>query len=689
MTFAQPLFLFALSALAIPVIIHLFNFRRYKKVWFTNVRFLTDIKQENRKRSQLKHLLILLMRLLAVAALVIAFAQPYFSRNVAKAKPAGRQAVSIYIDNSFSMEALSPDGRLLDQARQKALEIVRSYSPADRFQLLTNDFEGRHQRFMTPDEFKTALEEVKISPVTRKVSEVMRRQSDLLGSSGSNGRSAFLLSDFQRSSSDLTSLQADTATAFYFVPLETNKLANLSFDSAWFESPIRQPGQSDRLHIRIRNSGEEAMEKIPVKLTVNGTQKALASCSAEPGSFADLTLPFTNNPSGIQSCVLSLTDFPVTRDDRFYLSFSLSPSLPVLCINGGAENVYLNALFQGDSNFVFRNEPAGRLDYSSFSRYPLILLNGVTEIPSGLSQELTRFLNNGGSLMIFPAEKPDLVSYRSFLETFGAPVPVAPDTARQRISFVNTESPVYHGVFESDGNGKVLLPENTDLPVALRYFTAGRPAGSAAEDLLRLQNGRPFLTVTPAGKGKLYLCQSPADDRWSSFPKHTLFVPTLYRIALLSQPSPPLYYSASADLRIALQHDSAGIRETYRIRNPETEYEFIPEVKTIDGAAYLFPHDRIPDAGNYLVLAGTQPLQGISVNYDRRESDLECYSPAELQDALKRTGVRDFSVFRDKNKPVTRLIEESGMGTPAWKYFIILALLALLGEILLVRLMKN
>ena len=68
MAFAQPLFLIALAGLAIPVIIHLFNFRRYKKVYFTNVSFIADIKQESKKRSQLKHLLILLMRLLSHCA---------------------------------------------------------------------------------------------------------------------------------------------------------------------------------------------------------------------------------------------------------------------------------------------------------------------------------------------------------------------------------------------------------------------------------------------------------------------------------------------------------------------------------------------------------------------------------------------------------------------------------------------
>ena len=124
MSFVNPLFLVALSALVIPIIIHLFNFRKFKKIYFTNVRFIAEIKQETKKRSQLKHLLILLMRLLAIASLVIAFAKPYIPSPLQHKKFTGRQAISVYIDNSFSMEALSSGGRLLDMAKTDRKSVV-------------------------------------------------------------------------------------------------------------------------------------------------------------------------------------------------------------------------------------------------------------------------------------------------------------------------------------------------------------------------------------------------------------------------------------------------------------------------------------------------------------------------------------------------------------------------------------
>ena len=162
MQFLFPAFLFALAALAIPVIIHLFHFRRFRTVYFTNVRFLREVKEETSNRRKIRDLLVLLARCLAVALLVLAFAQPFLPRNTEGVKK-GEQAVSIYIDNSFSMNALSKDLSLLEKAKQKAHEIVQAYANNDKFQVLTSDFEGRHQRLVSKEEAMTFIDEVKIT----------------------------------------------------------------------------------------------------------------------------------------------------------------------------------------------------------------------------------------------------------------------------------------------------------------------------------------------------------------------------------------------------------------------------------------------------------------------------------------------------------------------------------------------
>ncbi|MCX6250514.1 MAG: BatA domain-containing protein [Bacteroidetes bacterium] len=689
MGFANPLFLIALSALAIPVIIHLFNFRRFKKIYFTNVRFIAEIKQETRKRSQLKHLLILLMRLLAIACLVLAFAQPYLPSPMQYKKYSGKQIVSIYIDNSFSLEALASGGRLLDLAKTKAHEIADAYNPSDLFQLLTNDFEGRHQRFVNREELKTLVDEVQISPALHTIPEVIKKQNSMLEDVNGRNRSAYIISDFQKSTARIGSVKSDTSVAYFFIPVIAEKVNNLYIDSAWFDSPVQQPNQAVKLKVRIRNCSDESFEKLPLKLLVNNVQKGLASFSVSPRGDAIVVLPFTNNAKGIQYGTLQITDYPVTWDDNFYFSYPVNPAIPVLSINGDKVNVYLDALFRNDTAFTFTNASEKQLDYSSFVHYPLIILNSIDEISSGLGQEITRYIKQGGNVVIFPSDKINTGNYKTFLSSLTLPWFSGLDTNRQRIGEVNAESRIFNDVFLKDANGKVHLPENVDLPMVFRHYPENASIRSGTENLLKLQNGQCFLSVTGIEKGKVYLFSAPLDEKFTSFPKHSLFVPTLYKIALLSQPDIPLYYNIDAGNAINITADSLKGREVYKISKPGTNFEIIPEMRSVGQEMVMFPHDQIKEAGHYNVSADHTTLLGLAFNYNRIESDLTCLTPAELEKDLKQTRIRYFAVLPAKKVPLTKQIYQMSQGTALWKYFIILTLLFIAGEILLVRLLKE
>src|SRR6185312_3714430 len=115
MHFLYPAFLFALFSLAIPVLIHLFNFRRYQKIYFSNVQFLKEVQEQQSSRRNLKELLILAARLLALFFLVLAFARPYISGQK-NSKAGAQRVVSIFVDNSYSMQTLNREGSLLDEA---------------------------------------------------------------------------------------------------------------------------------------------------------------------------------------------------------------------------------------------------------------------------------------------------------------------------------------------------------------------------------------------------------------------------------------------------------------------------------------------------------------------------------------------------------------------------------------------
>src|SRR4051812_29873431 len=242
MMFVYPLFLWALAAITIPIIIHLFNFRRYKKVYFTNVKFLKELQQESKSKSRLKELLILAARSLAIACLVPAFCQPFIPGKDAALKNTGARAISLYIDNSFSMENVNKQGPLLEIAKNRAKEVIKAFGNADKFQIITNDFEGRHQRFNTKEDALSVIEEIKVSPSVRLLSDVVKRQADFLSSSSLNNRKVFIFSDAQRSTFNLEEVITDSTFKTMLVPLKANRVNNIFIDSCWFETPLQQKG---------------------------------------------------------------------------------------------------------------------------------------------------------------------------------------------------------------------------------------------------------------------------------------------------------------------------------------------------------------------------------------------------------------------------------------------------------------
>jgi hypothetical protein len=139
MSFLYPTFFWALAAIAIPVVIHLFNFRRYKRIAFTNVRFLKEVSEETQSQQKLKHLLVLISRCLAIIFLVAAFAQPYLPGKQVQNIGAS-SIVGFYLDNSFSMNAETEAGLTLEVAKNKVREALTAYKENDRFFLVTNNW---------------------------------------------------------------------------------------------------------------------------------------------------------------------------------------------------------------------------------------------------------------------------------------------------------------------------------------------------------------------------------------------------------------------------------------------------------------------------------------------------------------------------------------------------------------------
>ncbi|MCX6352163.1 MAG: BatA domain-containing protein, partial [Bacteroidetes bacterium] len=212
MSFLFPSFLFSLFAFSIPVIIHLFNFRRYKKIFFTNVNFIASVQEETKSQNNLRHLLLLLLRLLALAAIIFAFAQPFIPQKQSTVNP-GKNYIALYIDNSFSMSNTAKEGELLQFAKKKTEEIAKSYSEGDGYQLVTNDFDIKHRHWVTQKEVIKLISEVSVSPASKKLSEVYAHMREAYRDVNAHNKLAYIVSDYQTSFADISATAKDRDTS--------------------------------------------------------------------------------------------------------------------------------------------------------------------------------------------------------------------------------------------------------------------------------------------------------------------------------------------------------------------------------------------------------------------------------------------------------------------------------------------
>ena len=672
MGFLYPDFLFAWLLMSIPIIIHLFNFRKFKKVYFTNVQFLKDVQLQTSSTQKLKERLILASRLLTLFFLVLAFAQPYLKskNNLSSLK---RNVVSIYLDNSYSMEAVNKNGSLLDEGKRKAKEILEAYQLNDRFQLLTNDFDGKQQRLLTKEELLDELNEVKVSPFYKNYQSIVYRQQEVLLKENEVNRISYLISDFQKQSSWKEKLQADTSIKINAITLTANELPNVSIDSVYFLSPIHQPNGKETIVFVSSNHSNKAIENVSVKLMVNGVQKALGNLNLDARQKGTDTLTFSGLSAGWQNAEMILKDYPITFDDQLKFSFEVKKQLPVLAIYQQKAVRNIAVAYQTDAFFNFIAVDESQINYSGFSQQQLIVLENLKSISSGLAQQLKVYVEKGGSLTVFIPLNADLNSYQQFLTGLGADYPTGLKKQTLKAEQLNLNHPIFEEIFDQ-------VPKNLDLPFASSYFEASSLTRTTKQVLIKGQGNENLLSAYQVGKGSLYLSFLPLEDEASNLARHALFLPILFKTAFLGNQESTLFYTIGQNVEIGLNGIELSEAEVLKLKNNETE--IIPQLNRKSNGNSLYIADQINKPGFYQLLDEGKIKAVFAFNESREESALDFYNKTDLQELL---GINNNQILESNNSSIQQQIKQANLGSSFWKLCLILTIIFLLIEILLIR----
>jgi hypothetical protein len=657
MSFVYPSFLWALSVLSIPIIIHLFNFRRTTRIFFSNTRLLRQVREETTQKRKLKQYLVLASRLLFLLFLVFAFSQPFLP--AAEQLSAGNNKV-IYLDNSYSMTLPVEDKlRALDAAVNFTREITEVFPPDTRYRLMTNDFAPFSNSYKTKAEVQDLLAQMRLSPVSRTADEIVNRL-------GSLRDETFWLSDFQKSTWGAENFAFDSLRQWHLIPIVAGGTSNVFVDSLYLDNPFMVRGEKNTIRVKLRNQGPRRIEGLVVKLALNGAQAATASATLEPNSGADIAFDVTAGLQGLNSGVVSYNDFPAAFDNEFSFTLNFSRTIRVMEIKPDREATYIEKVFGNKQLFQFKSYQSSNVDYSQVSTSDLVVINGVNKLDAALGATLASYRISGGTLLLVPGTQPDVLSYSSAL---GLPtLRWLAGESREELDRPDYNNPLFENIFEERA-------VQMAMPAARRKLDWGQDRTA----VLRFRDGSPFLSQF----GKLFVLASPLVKDATDFYNHALFVPVMYRIAALGVKNESRLYYFLAENMVTVLADSLYGEEPVRLVGAQ---EIIPpQRKDIDKVVMELPKFSMT-SGFYQVMFREDTLDRIAFNLSREESFLDCFAADELRQAF---GSSFVSVFESKSpSSFAADIKERYLGTPLWKHALILALLFLLAEVLLIRFLK-
>lgn len=665
--FLHPLFLYGLFVLTIPIILHLFSFRKYKKVYFSNFNFLASLQQQKKNSSKLKNILLLLLRLLALASIIFAFATPYISPKQNKVPVEKSSKIIIYTDNSFSMSNSGTKGSLLEEAKKHLFDIINAYPASTSFVLLTNDESPNNT--LTKEQAIALLAGIKTTANSKKLSEVLKEAHEIAKEQQST---LFIISDFQKKNCDFQSFQPDSTLEKVLLMLTPENLNNLYIKDVTFDQAFHKKNQADKITITLVNASGKEYNNVPLSLTINDKKKSQGKVNIPANGEKQIEINYQNTEEGFYKGVVEISDFPVIFDNKFYFSYGINENATILCIEQSGHNPYFQKLFSDSTTFSCTYRNVNQTVNINFSHYNLIILDRVSMISSGLSSALENYVQNGGNLFVIPGDKNTVTAQNRLFQQMHAPLLGTPDT-NSTIANIETQSALFRDVFEKE-------EKNPQLPQAKQFYHLKNTGNS--EKLLTDKKGFTVLTAQTFGKGNLYLSAFDYSPENSDMVYHPLFVPLMVNMVCNINSALSTSYFLNSDKPVILSNQITQDNPQLRVVNSDHSFEFIPDPrKDFSGDLILANAKEIREAGLYEVKQDEQIMDILAYNYNRDESQMEFCTEETLQKQFPAARIENIkSTQLNRNSEIVKeiVLEDNNHYLTFW--FLFLAVIALLLE---------
>ena len=380
MIFLNPTILFGLLAASIPVLIHMLNLRKLKKVEFSTLSFLKELQKTKIRRIKFKQWLLLALRVLIIIFLVASFARPALKTSAIGLASSAKTSAVLILDNSYSMSLVSGNGSNFNKAKESIKELLDEFEDGDEISvILTSPFKDKANNFTT-NFFEAAerIDETEIGMIRNNLSSSIETAINLLGESGNFNKEIYLFSDLQKNSfEELPEKVPSSANIkFYIIDFSIDGNDNIAAAEFEFENQIFEMGREINFSGEVFNSSKESDNSF-VSLFVNGSRSAQSGFNVESFESAEVELEFNLSNAGLNEFILELEDDDINYDNKRYLSLNVREKFGVLLISNSRDDMkFVEAALSTSPNISTRTINFNQLSSVDPNKFDVIIITG-------------------------------------------------------------------------------------------------------------------------------------------------------------------------------------------------------------------------------------------------------------------------------------------------------------------------
>lgn len=694
MTFLNPAVLFGLVAAAIPVLLHLLNLRKLKKIEFSTLSFLKELRKNKIRKIKLKQWLLLALRVLIIIFLVTAFARPALKGiSIGGTASAAKTTAIFIIDDTFSMSVISENGSHFNQARQMIRNLLDGLQEGDDAAILRVS-EAADQEIKTTSnlqELRKEIDGLNISYKSGTLHAAISKAAQMLYGSRNFNKEIYLFSDFQKDRlsnkgeafSNFSHLLNDKVKLYSF-RLPGDDSFNAAIDSLTVNNQILEPGKPISFTCRVRNYSNRTLNNFVVSLFVNGSRSAQRSVTLSPGESRQIVFETTLKSAGFIEVFAETEDDDVLQDNRKYLSFSIPEKTNTAIFASSPEDARFieAAVTSGGSGFNITSRSINQINSFNLNDFDAIILIGS----SGITQNADRireYLRSGGGILLMPDADAVFTEFRNACAALGLPAPGGSagtqNSNAQSAAFFNIdyEHPLFSGLFAPGAKRQI---ESPDIYYYFKLFPQGR-----GKNIISLVDNSSFLSEYKITNGRALVISSAPSLEWGTLPLKAIFAPLIYRSA-----SYLAFRAGAANSYIAGQSANINLKNNVlpqlRVVKPDSSAEFI---NLQSASQNYFPYGNTEQTGNYKIFSGGTLLDYFSVNTDPAESDLSSMDENNFKEYLDKIGFKGTDFQFEPGDDYLKEIRQARFGSELWRIFLLAALILAIIEMTVSRVSKK